>query len=99
MSSRFRRLLYAWVALLGLLAVELGLTALPFGRPLRPVILFPALLMVGIVGVMFMRVSHGPIIVRGFAVAALFWLAVLLGLGSLDPLTRTDYPVIGVRVN
>jgi hypothetical protein len=34
--------------------------------------------------------------VRLFAAAGLLWLTILLGLGSLDPLTRTDYPVQGV---
>jgi hypothetical protein len=28
--------------------------------------------------------------VRLFAVAGLVWLCILLGLGSLDPMTRTD---------
>jgi hypothetical protein len=31
--------------------------------------------------------------VRAFAVAAVFWLIVLLGLGSIDALTRTHYDV------
>jgi hypothetical protein len=35
---------------------------------------------------------------RAFALGALFWLLILLGLGSADPLTRTDYPVSGVQV-
>ena len=53
--------------------------------------LIPAVLMVGTVGTMFMEVGRGPEIVRLFAVAALLWLTILLGLGSLDPMTRTDY--------
>ena len=55
--------------------------------------LIPAVLMVGVVGVVFMEVGRGPEIVRLFAAAGLLWLAILLGLGSLDPMTRTDYPV------
>jgi hypothetical protein len=42
---------------------------------------------------MFMQVGRGPTIVRLFAVAALVWLSVLLGLGSLDPMTRIEYLV------
>jgi hypothetical protein len=30
---------------------------------------------------------------RDFAIAGFFWLIVLLGLGSIDPLTRTDHRV------
>jgi hypothetical protein len=53
----------------------------------------PAVLMVGVVGTIFMEVGRGPEIVRLFAVAALLWLSMLLGLGSLDPMTRIDYQV------
>jgi cytochrome c oxidase subunit IV len=42
---------------------------------------------------LFMQIGRGPVIVRLFAVAGLLWLSILLGLGSLDPLTRTDYHV------
>jgi hypothetical protein len=51
--------------------------------------------MVGVVGTVFMEVRRGPEIVRLFATAALLWLTILLGLGSLDPMTRTDYLVQG----
>jgi len=49
--------------------------------------------MVAAVGTLFMQVGKGPTVIRLFAVAGLLWLTILLGLGSLDPLTRTDYPV------
>jgi hypothetical protein len=49
--------------------------------------------MVGMVGMMFMEVGRGPAIVRLFAVAGLLWLTILLGMGSLDPMTRIDYHV------
>jgi hypothetical protein len=49
--------------------------------------------MVGLVGTIFMEVGRGPKIVRLFAAAGLLWLTILLGLGSLDPMTRTDYHV------
>jgi hypothetical protein len=59
----------------------------------RPLVLIPAVLMVAVVGTIFMEVGRGPEIVRLFAVAALLWLSMLLGLGSLDPMTRIDYQV------
>jgi cytochrome c oxidase subunit IV len=90
MTPRFRRLLLVWVLLMILLAVELGASFLPLTRSTRPLVLIPALLMVGAVGMFFMQVGRGPMIVRLFAVAGLLWLTVLLGLGSLDPMTRTD---------
>jgi hypothetical protein len=46
--------------------------------------------MVAAVGIMFMQIRKGPITVRLFVVAGLVWLSILLGLGSLDPMTRTD---------
>jgi hypothetical protein len=49
--------------------------------------------MVATLGVAFMQVRRGPTIVRLFIIAALLWLAILLGLGSLDPMTRTQYQV------
>jgi cytochrome c oxidase subunit IV len=76
-----------------LLAGELGASFLPLNRSSRPFLLIPTVLMVGAVGTCFMQVGRGPTIVRLFAVAGLLWLTVLLGLGSLDPMTRTDYHV------
>jgi cytochrome c oxidase subunit 4 len=86
-----RRLLLTWLLLLALLAIELGVSFLPLGRSARPLVLIPALLMVGVVAVVFMQVGRGPTIVRLFVAAGLLWLLILLALGSLDPLTRVDY--------
>ena len=93
MTSRLRGLLLAWVLLIVLLAVELGASFLPLGRSARPFVLIPAAVMVAVVGTAFMQVERGPTIVRLFATAALLWLTILLGLGSLDAMTRTDYHV------
>ncbi len=49
--------------------------------------------MVALVGLTFMRVQHSIAPARGFALAGLLWLLLLLGLGTMDPLTRTVYPV------
>jgi cytochrome c oxidase subunit 4 len=88
-----RKLLLTWLALLALLALEIGASLLPLQRSDRPLILIPALAMVGVVAMIFMQVGRGPIIVRLFAATGVLWLVILLALGSLDPLTRTDYPV------
>ena len=93
MTPRFRRLWLTLVLLLVLLGIEFGASFLPLDRAARPLLLIPAVLMVGVVGTVFMEVRRGPEIVRLFATAALLWLTILLGLGSLDPMTRTDYLV------
>ena len=87
-------LVHGWVVLLALVAVQLGCSFLPLPRSLRPLLLLPALGMVAVVGIVFMRVTASPAIARGFAIAALFWLIIILGLGMMDPLTRTIYPVV-----
>lgn len=96
MTMRFRRLWLSLALLLVLLAIEFGASFLPMDRAVRPLVLIPSLLMVATVGITFMEVGRGPGIVRLFAVAALLWLTILLGLGSLDPMTRIDYQVQGV---
>ena len=98
MPREFPRLLLSWVLLLLLLGSEFGASFLPLARVLRPLVEIGAVLMALLIATMFMEVGSGPVIVRGFAVAAIFWLIVMLGLGSGDPLTRTDYGVPSARV-
>jgi hypothetical protein len=93
MTPRFRRLWLTLVLLLVLLAIEFGVSFLPLDPSARPLVLIPAALMVGVVGTMFMEIGRGPEIIRLFAVAALLWLSILLGMGSLDPMTRIEYQV------
>lgn len=99
MPPGFGRLLFAWILLIVLGGIEFGISFLHFDRSLRPLVIVPGMLMVAVVAIMFMEVGKGPVIVRGFAVAAMFWLIVLLGLGSADPITRTDYHVPHAHVN
>lgn len=97
-SSELARLLLVWLVLVVLGGVEVAVSLLDLPRFWRPcVVLLPAVLMVATVAVGFMEVRRGPVLVRAFAVAGVFWLLILLGLGSTDPLTRTDYPVPGRR--
>ena len=67
MTPRFRRLWLTLALLLILLAIEFGASFLPMERSVRPLLLIPAVLMVGTVGTMFMDVGRGPEIVRLFA--------------------------------
>ncbi len=87
------RLFITWLVLLALVAIELGVSFLPMSPDARPVILIPALAMLAIVAGVLMQIGRGPAVVRLFATAGIVWLLILLALGSLDPLTRTTYPV------
>jgi hypothetical protein len=91
MPPGFGRLLSGWIALILLWALEFGASFIAMPPPLRPILLVAAAGMLGVVAFVFMHVSRGPIIVRGFAVMAVFWMIVLIGLGSMDPLTRAQY--------
>jgi cytochrome c oxidase subunit IV len=91
MKKHLRRLVWTWVVLLVLLAGEFGASFLPLSPSLRLLLLVPAALMVAAVATMFMQIGRGPVLVRVFAAAGLLWLSILLGLGSVDPLTRANY--------
>ena len=91
MSREHRHLLMCWLALLGVGALECGIAFVPFAPSLRPLLLLPAIGMAALVALMFMGIRAAPAIARGFAMAALFWLTILLGLGMMDPLTRAVF--------
>jgi hypothetical protein len=93
MSAGHRCAWFAWLGLLLLGATELGGSFFHFGRSLRPLLLLPALAMVALVSLTFMRARHSIAPARGFMLAGLLWLLLLLGLGTMDPLTRAFYPV------
>jgi Prokaryotic Cytochrome C oxidase subunit IV len=97
MSRHLRCLLLGWTLLIFLLAIEYGVNLLPLAPAMRPIVLIPAALMAGVVGVVFMELGRGPGIVRMFAAASLLWLSILLGLGALDPMTRAMYYVQAPR--
>lgn len=92
MSTGHRHALFAWLALLLLGVVEIAASVVHFDRSLRPLLLLPALAMVALVGLIFMRVRRSIAPARGFVLAGLVWLLLLLGLGTMDPLTRAVYP-------
>jgi cytochrome c oxidase subunit 4 len=92
MKVRTKQLFTSYLLLLILLAVEFGVAKLPLVGAARGLVLVPALMMVGIVAIGFMELGKGPSAARFFALAGVVWLAILLGLGVLDPLTRVLYP-------
>jgi cytochrome c oxidase subunit 4 len=87
---RLRPVILTWLSLLVLLAVEFFARTLPVGGTAAP---FIGLAMVIIVSMTFTRLPSAPGVASAFALAGVFWLAVLMGLGSLDPATRHDIPL------
>lgn len=83
------RVLSCWVVLLMLLAVELLVAAAGSGWGIGACAGVMALL----IAYGFMRITRAPALAFIFAVGGLFWLSILLALGSLDSFTRTNFPV------
>jgi hypothetical protein len=98
MKRGVMRLLLVWGLLILLGGTELAASYLPLERFWRPLVMIPGVLMVLTVAIGFMEAKNGSVLVRAFAVAAMFWLFVLLALGSADPLTRTNYYVPDMHV-
>jgi caa(3)-type oxidase subunit IV len=92
MNRQHRVNLAIWVGLIVLAGLEFGASYLPLPPAIRPVLILPAVIMAALVS-LYMRLPGAPHIARGFAVAGVFWLAVLLGLAMMDPMTRTFYAV------
>ena len=82
-----RALLLAWGGLLLLLALQLG-SALLFHLPATASLF--GLVEAVVVLLVFMRVRQGSPLMHIFGLTGLFWLLVLLTLGTLDPVTRSD---------
>jgi len=82
------RVLLAWLVLMVLLAFEIGAALLHMGTAAAVV----APVMIAIVTGVFMQIGRETPLSRVFAIAGLFWLAILIGLGSLDFLARKDVP-------
>jgi caa(3)-type oxidase subunit IV len=93
MSRSHLHNILVWLALVGLAVIEFcgSFASLPIG--VRPVLALPAIMMAAVVALGFMRLASAPSTAKGFAIAGLFWLTVLLGLSMMDPMTRTLYAV------
>ena len=88
-TDTIRSLLATFAVLLGLLAVTAGAKFLPGGWWSTPISLSVAIAKAALIFCYFMRLRHQPGLVRIFAVAGLFWLAILVVLTLSDFLTRT----------
>lgn len=82
-------ILLTWLGLLMLLAIELTATLFHAGW----LAAFVAPAMVVLVAVAFMKLLTETPLSRIFACAGLFWLAMLIGLGSIDFAVRRTVPV------
>lgn len=83
------RVAIAWLVLLVLFLVELAMARGGVG-PYTPLV---GLVMIAVVVVAFMRLPKGSALTKVFALAGVFWLCLLIGLGSFDFLTRADHAV------
>jgi cytochrome c oxidase subunit 4 len=88
--TALRPLLAAWGGLMALLLLQLA-SALLLHLPMSASIF--GLAEAAIIVIVFMRIRSASPLMHIFAAAGVFWLLVLLVLGNLDPVTRTDLPV------
>jgi len=88
-----RNLFVKLVLLSLLLAIELAMVLVPHAHSFGNFVLVPAGLMVVIVALAFMDLRQGPTVVYLFVAGGLVGLLILLGLGTMDPLTRTMHYV------
>lgn len=95
MTAAIVRLVAVASLMFALLAAELAATfAFPgWGRGGIAIV---AATMATVAAFGFMDLRREGATVWLFAAAAVLWLIILLGLGSLDPLTRTLYPTISI---
>jgi cytochrome c oxidase subunit 4 len=84
------RIWRCWGALVLLLAATTGAAFLPLGRLNLFVSLAIAAAKALLVLIFFMELRRSSGLVRAFAAAGFFWLAILLTLTSADYLTRRD---------
>ena len=92
---RLLSVIFVWLALLVMLAMELFAAATPPGRAFVPGI---GLLMAALVALSFMRLGSSSGLPPAFAMAGIFWLCIMLGLGSMDAFTRHEVKVPGWAV-
>lgn len=85
--------LAVYVALALLFGLELAGSQFEIGHVYGGFLIAPGGFMVLLVGLFYMRVRSAGSLAKFFALGAMFWLLVLLGIGSLDPMTRPVYPV------
>ncbi len=67
---------------------------LPIPAGTQPILKLPGAMLAALVALGYMQLLRAPDIARGSAIAGIFWLTILLGLATMDPLTRTIYAVV-----
>ncbi len=77
-----------WFGLLGLLALTVGITTLASGPIAYSLNVLCALGMAGLIFCWFMGLYRADGLLRVFALAAVLWLALLIGITLLDYLAR-----------
>jgi cytochrome c oxidase subunit 4 len=91
-TQSLRLILIVYVVLIGLLALSAGATFLPGGWWSTPISMTIALAKASLIFFYFMRLRSQSGLVRVFALAGFFWLAILVVLTLADYLTRA-WPV------
>lgn len=81
-------LVLCWIGLLLLLGLTVTLSYQPLASFNFPVAVTIAAIKSGLVAAIFMELRHRSGVVRAFAAAGFFWLAILLWFGLMDFLTR-----------
>lgn len=77
-----------WLALLAILAVNIGVAHLPLGRAKTPINLLLAVVQASFMFVVFMRLDRASALVKLTAAAGFLWLSFLFLIGSADYFTR-----------
>jgi cytochrome c oxidase subunit IV len=86
----YRPYAIAWAALVLVLGMEILVTRVFHHSNLAPLFGFG---MAGLVAMVFMDLRRSNNLTRIFAIAGVFWLIILLGMGVMDPATRKVVPV------
>jgi cytochrome c oxidase subunit IV len=90
-----RTYFFVYLGLQLLLGLTVGAYFLNLGPLSTPVALTIAVAKAALVMLFFMNLRHSSTLVRVFALAGFFWVAILLGLTLTDYLTRILIPSIG----
>jgi cytochrome c oxidase subunit 4 len=86
-----RRIVIAWIALVLLLAGNIGVAYLGAGMGVTTAHVLIAAAMAAIVLIVFMELDRGKSLLWVFAGAGFFWLALLFVLTAADYLTRYSF--------
>jgi len=92
MPKELRHIVLAWVGLVALLGLTLGMAFVPLGKGNIAVALAIGAANALIVVFVFMELARGHPLKLIFAGAGLFWLIILFGLSFTDYATRTGFP-------